>query len=113
MGGADLIDQRAGAYHLDQMPVVRFYLCIFFDLMDVSCANCYIVYNMMYPNDLILLEFKTIVSTYLIGRYNYQYLKDISLSKVTYLYIFQSFKIFGDDVNIANLTAQNVELFYV
>ena len=72
MGGVDLIDQKAAAYHLDQKSTIRFYLRIFFDSMDVSCANSYIVYNMMHPNDLTLLDFKTIVSTYLIGRYTSQ-----------------------------------------
>ena len=37
--------------------------------MDVGCANNYIVYNMIHANDLTLFNFKTIVSTYLIGRY--------------------------------------------
>ena len=30
--------------------------------MDVACDNSYIVYNMMHPNNLTLLDFKTIVS---------------------------------------------------
>ena len=37
--------------------------------MDVAFTNSYIVYNMMNPNELTLLDFKTIVSNYLIGRY--------------------------------------------
>ena len=37
--------------------------------MNVACANSYILYNMMHPNDLTRLDFKTIVSTYLIGSY--------------------------------------------
>ena len=81
--------------------------------MDAACANSYIFYNMMHPNDLTLLGFKTILSNYMIGRYTSQgraahmakqVTKDsisISLSKVTYHQISQSFKIFGDDVNIA------------
>ena len=56
-------------FHSDQKSTIRFYLCMFFDLMDVACANSYIVYNMRHPNDLALLGFKTIVSTYLIWRY--------------------------------------------
>ena len=31
-----LIDERAAAYHLDQKSTIRFYLDIFFDLMDVA-----------------------------------------------------------------------------
>ena len=37
--------------------------------MDVACANNYTVYKMMHPDYLTLLDFKTIVSTYLIVSY--------------------------------------------
>ena len=69
MSSVDLIDERVAAYHLGQKSTNKFYFCIFFDLMDIACANSYIVYNMMHPNNLTLLDFKTIVSNYLIGRY--------------------------------------------
>ena len=69
IGGVDLIDQRTAAYHLDRKSRVRFYLRIFFDLMDIACANSFVVYNMLHPNDLTLLGFKTIIATYLTGRY--------------------------------------------
>ena len=69
MDGVDLIDQITAAYHLDRKSKVRFYLRIFFDLMDVACANSFVVYNMLHPNDLTLLDFKTIIATYLLGRY--------------------------------------------
>ena len=39
IGGVGIIDQRAAAYHLNQKPTTRFYLCIFFDLTDVACAK--------------------------------------------------------------------------
>ena len=68
IGGVDLIDQRAAAYHLDRKSTIRFYLRIFINLVDEVCANSYIVYSMMHPNDLTLLDFKAIVSTYLTGR---------------------------------------------
>ena len=68
-GGVDLTDQRAEAYHLDRKSTIRFHLRIFFGLMDMACANNYIVYNMIHPHDLTRFNFKTIVSTYLIGRY--------------------------------------------
>ena len=55
MGGVDLMDQRAAAYRLDRKSSVRFYLRIFFDMMDVGCANSFIAYNMMHPNHLIYL----------------------------------------------------------
>ena len=65
-GDVDLIGQSALAYHQDQKLTIRFYLLIFFNLLDVACAYSYIAYNMMHPNDFSLLDFKTIVSTYLI-----------------------------------------------
>ena len=68
-GGVDLIDLRTAAYHLDRKSRVRFYLHIFFDLMNIACANSFVVYNMLHPNNLTLLDFKTITATYLIGRY--------------------------------------------
>ena len=37
--------------------------------MDVACVNAFIVYNIMYQNDLTLLDYETIVSSDLIGRY--------------------------------------------
>ena len=37
--------------------------------MDVACANSFVVYKILHPNDLTLLDFKTIIATYLIGRY--------------------------------------------
>ena len=65
-GDVDLIGQSALAYHLDQKLTIIFYLLIFFDLVDEACASRYIAYNMMHPNDVTLLDFKTIVSTCLI-----------------------------------------------
>ena len=115
MCGVDLTDQRAAAYHLDQNVnyQISFAHFVFFDLIDFVCANSYIVYNMMHPNDLALLNFKTIVSTYLIGRYTSQsrappYGKTDSKRK--YQYQFEQgnlpphlteFKIFGDELSIA------------
>ena len=70
MDGVEVIYQRTVVYHLDRKSTIRFCLHIFFDLMDVIvCSNSYIIYNMMHPNGLTLIDFKTIVSTYLIGRY--------------------------------------------
>ena len=69
MGGVDLIDQRDAANQLDQKLTIRFYFRIFLDFLDVAFANSYIVFNMMHPNDLTLLYFKSIVSPYSTGRY--------------------------------------------
>ena len=47
MGGVDLVDKITAAYHLDSKSSIRFYLIIFFDLMDVGCASSCIAYNML------------------------------------------------------------------
>ena len=61
MGGVALMDQRPAVYHLDRKSSVRFYLRIFFDLMDIVCVNSYLIYNMKYPNKLFLLDYKSVV----------------------------------------------------
>ena len=66
MGGVDLIDQRTAAYRLDRKRSVRFYLCIFFYLMDIACVNSYLFYNVKYPNKFSLLDHKIVVTKNLI-----------------------------------------------
>ena len=66
MGTVDLMDQRTAAYCLDRKSSVRFYLRIFFDLMDIACLNSYLIYNMKHPNKLSLLDYKIIVAKNLI-----------------------------------------------
>ena len=65
MVGIDFIDERSVAYHLDQKSTLRLYLNIMLNLMGAAFANSYIVYNMMHPNYLTLLNFNTTVSNYL------------------------------------------------
>ena len=113
MGGVDFIHQRAAVYHLYRKPCIRFHFVHIFDLIDLACANSYIVYSMMHPNDLTLLDFETIFSTYLITRYESRNTAppdgkrgskeriSIILSKVTYHHIFQKFKISRVVSNIA------------
>ena len=84
----------------------------YFQIDGLACTNSYVVYNMMHPNDLTLID-KTIVSTYFVGIFTSWSRASpvrkkvpkgnisVSLRKVTYHHIFQSFEIFGDDVNIA------------
>ena len=55
MDGVYLMDQRTAAF-------VRFYLRIFFDLMDIACVNSYLIYNMKHPNKLFLLDYKVVVA---------------------------------------------------
>ena len=58
MGGVDLMDQPTVTYRLDRKLSVRFYLRIFFDLMNIACVNNYVIYNMKHPTKLSLLYFK-------------------------------------------------------
>ena len=66
MGGVDPMDQRTAAYRLDRKSSVRFYLRIFFDLMDIACVNSYLIYNMKHPNKFSLLDYKIDVAKNLI-----------------------------------------------
>ena len=70
MGGVDLLDQRVAAYRYDRKSKTRYYLRMFFDLMDMALVNSYVLYNLMYPGKLSLLEYKIVISHSLIGRYS-------------------------------------------
>ena len=39
MGVVDLMDQRTAAYCLERKSSIRFYLRVFFVLMDIACDN--------------------------------------------------------------------------
>ena len=62
MGGVDLMDQRTAAYQLDRKSSVRFYLRIFFDLLDIACVNSFLVYNIKLLKQLTLLDYKIVIA---------------------------------------------------
>ena len=66
MGGIHFLDQRTAAYRLDENSFVRFYLLIFFDLIDIVCVDSYLIYNMKHPNKFFLLDYKIVVAKNLI-----------------------------------------------
>ena len=69
IGGVDLLDQKAAAYKLDRKSSGgRYYLRLFFDLMDMSVVNSHAIYKVLYP--LELLDFNIILAKSLIGTYN-------------------------------------------
>ena len=68
MGGVDLMDQKTAAYRLDRKSKFRFYLRLFFDMMDVGLVNSHIIHTKV-GGDLSLLEYKIVVANMLIGRY--------------------------------------------
>ena len=70
MGGVDLMDQLKSAYQLDRRSKTRFYLRLFFDLIDVGVVNSYIVYKTLGNNELSLKEFKICIASRLIGSFS-------------------------------------------
>ena len=60
------MNQRTAAYRLDRKSSIRFYLRIFFDLMDIPCVNSCLIYNMKHPNKLSLHDYKIVVAKNLI-----------------------------------------------
>ena len=71
MGGVDLLDQKTAVYRLDRKSSGgRYYLRLFFDLMDMCMVNSHIVYKECYPTGMALLDFKVLVAKSLIGSYN-------------------------------------------
>ena len=70
VGSVDLLDQRTAAYMLDRKSCGRYYLRLFFDLMDIAVANSHVVYKALYPKNMELLDFKIVIAKSLIGAYN-------------------------------------------
>ena len=66
VSGVNIMDQGTATYHLDRKSSVRFYLRIFFDLMDIACVNSYLIQNMKHPNKLPLLDYKIFAAKNLI-----------------------------------------------
>lgn len=44
MGGVDLMDQRKACYEGDRKAKVKYYLRLFFDMLDIAMNNSYVVY---------------------------------------------------------------------
>ena len=66
--GLDVIDRKTVAYRLDCKSKFRFFLRMFFDLIDIAIVNSHIVYTK--PGNLIsFLDFKIVVGKSFIGRY--------------------------------------------
>ena len=45
MGGVDLTDQLKECYEIDGRSRIKYYMRIFFDLIDIGTNNSYIVYK--------------------------------------------------------------------
>ena len=63
------MDQKTAAYGLDCGSKCRFYLPIFFDLMDLALVISHILYQQL-NSDCKLVGFKTVIANSLIGKYS-------------------------------------------
>ena len=70
MGGVDLADQLKTTYQLDRRSKYRFYLRIFFDLIDIACVNSHIVFRKFTSDNIDLKNFKLSVAEGLIAQYS-------------------------------------------
>ena len=69
MGGVDVIDQKIAAFRLDHKSKFRFYLRMFFDLINIAIMNSHIVYTKL-GTSIFLLDFKIAVVKSMIARYS-------------------------------------------
>ena len=71
MGGVDFFNQQTAAYKLDRKSSVgRYFLRLFFDLIDSSVVNSHSIYKVLYPKEIELLDFKIVLAKLLIGTYD-------------------------------------------
>lgn len=73
MGGVDLMDQKKVTYEVDRRSKIKYYLRLFFDLLDISVNNACIVYNQLLKNEntkpATSLEYRQMIARGLIGNY--------------------------------------------
>lgn len=73
MGGVDLMDQRKVCYEIDRRSKIKYYLRLFFDLLDISVNNAYTVYTKLHDQKhvegslLTNLQFRQVVARSLIN----------------------------------------------
>jgi hypothetical protein len=70
MGGVDLTDQRKERYEIDHRAKSKFYLRIFFDLLDIAVCNAYVLHKKLNVEEKMdSLTFRRGVAMSLIGPY--------------------------------------------
>ena len=71
MGGVDFFNQQTAAYKLDRKSSVgRYFLRLFFDLIDSSVVNSHAIWKVLSPKEIELLDFKIVLAKLLIGTYD-------------------------------------------
>ena len=48
MGGVDLMDQKKVTYEVDRKSKIKYYLRLFFDLLDIEINNAHIIYEKLH-----------------------------------------------------------------
>ena len=69
IGEVDSMDQLKSAYELHRSSNFRFYLHLFFDLLDITCVNVFIIYEKLENDDLPLKEYKLLIAEKIIGSF--------------------------------------------
>ena len=67
MNGEDIHDQLKTAYEIDRKSKFRYYLRIFFDLMDSCVVNAHVIYKMKINSEVNLFKFKVMLAESLIN----------------------------------------------
>ncbi|CAG4988027.1 unnamed protein product [Parnassius apollo] len=76
MGGVDLMDQKKVYYEVDRKAKIKYYLRLFFDLLDIAMNNSYVIYCKLHEAKriegtlLTSLEFRQVVARSLIGSFS-------------------------------------------
>ena len=71
MGGVDFFNQQTAAYKLDRNSSAgRYFLRLFFDLIDSSVVSSHAIYKVLYPKEIELLDLKIALAKLLIGTYD-------------------------------------------
>ena len=68
MNGVDIHDQLKTAYEIDRKSKFRYYLRIFFDLMDSCVVNAHVIYKKKINSKVNLFKFKVMLAESLIKK---------------------------------------------
>ena len=70
MGGVDIMDQMKSYYELDRRSRSRFYIRIFYDLLDIAVVTAFRIYQQLELPEMSLHDFKDCVAKSLVSRYS-------------------------------------------
>lgn len=72
------MDQRKVCYEVDHTAKIKYYLRLFFDLLDIAMNNAYTIYSILHENKQIegsllsSLEFRQVVARSLIANFSFR-----------------------------------------